>query len=150
PAADVNDHGEFLLNQFDEGRYYFDLVPMLLQNAYVSAVRLGDSSNPDLSFDVTPATKGPLEIQIKAGAASVRGTVHDEHGSPVSDVTVVLEPDASRRSNPNLFRRADTTPSGQFTIFSISPGDYQAFALKHPDSFAIRSSAFLSQYEHMA
>lgn len=58
----------------------------------------------------------------------MNGVVLTSDSLPAAGDTVVLVPDASRRSLREFYKTAMTDQNGKFTIKGITPGDYKLFS----------------------
>lgn len=107
------------------GRYRFALTP-LPQGTYLKAVTVQGQDITSGAL-VTSAATG-VEIQLAAKAPTVTGTVTNSEKEPVPGARVVLVPDSARRDQYWLFRQTSADSSGSFSLGSLAPGQYTAFA----------------------
>jgi carboxypeptidase family protein len=89
-------------------------------------------------IEVDPA-RGPTEVRVVLGqGARVQGSVQKRDGSPVPEVTIVLNPvgpNARPRPTPYI---ADTGPGGSFAIEHVPPG--QAMVVLMVDAGPVKTN----------
>ena len=126
PKAD----GSFVLKNITEGTYRprVDMQRMQQDTFYMKSARYGTLSVSDSGFTVQPGGDLRLEITLSSRTAQVNGTVLTSDSFPASGVTVVLIPEAARRSLREYYRYATTDQNGRFSIKGITPGDYKLFS----------------------
>src|SRR5262252_1686411 len=122
PAAPVQADGTFTLQQVGRDDYRLSIGGMP-RNAYVKMARYSgtDVMNEGLRLDRQPS--GPLDILISTNTGIADGVVQNDKQEASVNVTVVLIPDAERRSRFDLYRTASTDATGHFHIEGIAPGD---------------------------
>jgi hypothetical protein len=113
---------------------------------YLKEVRLGqvDIMN-GVSLD--GSVSGSLEVLLSPKAGQVVGTVVDSARNPVPGVEAVLVPADYDRND--LYRTAISGQNGQFSIRSVSPGNYKLFAWEDIEPFAYTDPDFLRRYENL-
>jgi hypothetical protein len=89
----------------------------------------------------------PIEVLVKTNAGAIEGTVTGPDGKPVSAVTVVMAPAATRRKNPALYKMFRSDAQGRFVIPAVAPGAYKVFAWENVPAGAWQNAEFLSRYE---
>jgi len=157
PAAD----GSFTLRTVPAGEYRLYVNPILLPqvptppnapqalaNAYVKAMRMGDTDllNGRLHVDGQPESR--IEITVATDSGSLSGRVLDKRQSPVSAVNVVLLPDVDRRLlRTDLYKTAITDETGRFLMEGLPPGDYRVFSWENVAVRAWQDPAFMRAYE---
>ena len=143
----VGADGRFDLNNVTENDYLlqFDGLP---QGFYVKSARLAEQDGTLRPLAIRPGYAGAtLELLLSPYGGHVVGTVMDDSHQPVSDATVVLVPDAERRSIPQLYKVAETDQNGRFDLRGIPPGDYKAFAWSDIEDGAYCDPAVLAPFE---
>jgi hypothetical protein len=65
----------------------------------------------------------------------------------VPGATVVLVPEARRRSNGALYVVGTSDASGRFTLRGVAPGEYKVFAWESIPAFAYQNSTFIAKHE---
>jgi hypothetical protein len=146
-TAVVNAEGAFSVPAVPEGRFRVSSVAGLPQDMYIADVRQGAQSVFDSGFDVSTKNSGPVEIVLATGAGTVSGVVLDGPTKAVAGATVVLVPEARRRSNRALYVLATSDASGRFTLRGVPPGDFKVFAWESIPAFAHVNAAFLAKHE---
>jgi len=123
-------------------------VAGLPENLYVKSIRFGSENVLESGLTLnTSGTSLPLEIQLGTTGGEIDGSVHDDEGNPVTAATVVLVPDAPRRSQVHLYKSTSTDQYGRFVLQGIAPGDYKLFAWEDVEADASQDSEFLSALE---
>jgi len=145
-SVPVSPGGTFSVPAVPEGRFRVGSVAGLPQGMYLADVREGAQSVFDSGFDVNAKT-GSLEVVLGSGSGTVNGVVQDGPTKVVSAATVVLVPEAQRRSNRALYFVTNSDASGRFTLRGVAPGDYKIFAWESIPAFAHVNAAFLAKHE---
>ena len=143
----VNAEGAFTVPAVPEGRFRVSAVAGLPPDMYFADVRQNALSVFDSGFDVNARNANPLEIVLGSGAGTVNGVVLDGPSKVVAGATVVLVPEAKRRSNRALYILAQSDISGRFTLRGVAPGDYKVFAWESIPAFAHVNAAFMAKHE---
>ena len=125
PKAD----GSFVFKSTPEGTYR----PRVDSNGpeanfYLKSARYGPLTVRESGFTIQVGSELPLEITLSTRPAQVNGVVPTSDSLPAAGETVVLVPDASRRSLRAYYKTAMTDQNGKFTIKGITPGDYKLFS----------------------
>lgn len=109
-------NGTFSLTSVIPGRYQL-VVTNLPGNLYFRSA----------AIDLPPAR--PLEIVLHPNAAGVTGTVvlPDSEVS-VPDATILLIPQETSRNDPFAYVKTTADSQGRFSIQSLPPGPYKAYA----------------------
>jgi hypothetical protein len=146
-SVPVTAEGTFSLPAIPEGRFRVSAVPGLPQDLYLADVRQNALSVFDSGFDVNTRNLNSLEIVLGSGAGTVNGVVLDGPTKTVAGATVVLVPEARRRSNRALYVSAVSDASGRYTLRGVAPGDYKVFAWESIPAFAHMNAAFMAKHE---
>jgi hypothetical protein len=85
-----------------------------------------------------------LEIVVGTNPGSVQGRVAG------AGATVVLIPDAARRSQRALYKVARPGGSGEFNFQKVPPGDYKLFAWREENGGPWLDPDYLLPYEDRA
>ena len=140
PATD----GTFEVRGLREGEYRL-VTSSMIPGFYVKSLRYG-SDNLLVGPLRLPATDyKSFEMELRATAAQIRGTVADALSLPVPGIQVFLVPEMRDRSD--LYRTATTDPNGRFSLISLPPGDYKVFSWDSVDEGAQYDPDFLMQYD---
>jgi hypothetical protein len=145
----VSATGDFVLaNLLPDARFGL-WVSGIPADAYVSDIRQGARSiYREGGLFIANPSEGALEIHVDARGGTITGTVRDALNQPAKQVSVVVIPDAPRRANSLLYKRAVTDASGAFTVRGIAPGDYHLLAWTvAPPQSAEEDARFLLPYE---
>ena len=146
-AVTVNAEGAFSLYAVPEGRFRVSGVAGLPQDMYLADVQQGAQSVFDSGFNVNTRNTNPIEVVLASGAGTVNGVVADGPMKVVPGATVVLVPEARRRSNRALYFQTISDASGRFTLRGVAPGDYKIFAWESIPAFAHVNAAFMAKHE---
>jgi 5-hydroxyisourate hydrolase-like protein (transthyretin family) len=142
PAA-ITANGTFQVPGTREGEYRFQ---MSVPGFYVKSVKYGEDEILGKPFKFSGASR-TLEVTLRAGIATVNGTVTDGKTQPVSGVNAVLVPADLNRLD--LFRTVLTDQNGRYSMANLAPGDYKAFSWESIDNNAYFDPEFLKQYEQL-
>jgi beta-lactamase regulating signal transducer with metallopeptidase domain len=142
PTAD----GAFKLSSIGAGEYKLS-VSGLPDAAYVKSIRMGpvDILRTGLRLEAPPERE--LEIVIGSNGGEAYGVVRDEKRAPVANVTVVLVPDLGLRFRMDLYKNVGTSPSGQYQIRGVAPGDYKLFVFDDVEIGSWTDPEFLRNFE---
>jgi hypothetical protein len=97
-------------------------------DAYVHAIRMGDTDALAEGVRVGEGPVPPLDIVLKANGGAAECTVKDDKGAPVPNASVLLVPDAPRQRQMALFGECQTKADGACAIVGIAPGEYHVYA----------------------
>ena len=142
----VNTEGKFVLSSVAPDQYRIQ-VAGLPEGCYLKAVRLGETGVLENSAVINPGA-GPLEITISTAGGQAEGVVLDSGGQPAPGAVVVLVPDARRRGQSELYKIANTSQDGRFSLKGIPPGDYKLFAWQDVEQGAWQDPDFLKPFEN--
>jgi hypothetical protein len=101
---------------------------------YVKEARFGSTDILTEPLVIAGPTTTELQLVVGTNAGQITGTVTDDRQQAVSRVQVLLVPD--RRERRDLYKTGGTDPNGRFTIRSVPPGSYTAYAVD-PNNFAL-------------
>jgi hypothetical protein len=146
-SAVVSAEGAFSIPVVPEGHFRIATVGGLPQDMYLADVRQNAASVFDSGFEVNTRNTSPVEVILGAGAGTVNGIVQDGPTKVVPGATVVLVPEARRRSNGALYVVGTSDASGRFTLRGVAPGDYKVFAWESISAFAYQNSRFIAKHE---
>ena len=104
----------------------------------------------DEGLMISAPGKVSLAIVVARDGGQIDGVVLDGDGKPVAGATVVLVPDARKRSRADLFRQFETDQYGRYQIKNIPPGEYKLFAWDDVEPGIWWDSDFLASYEKNA
>jgi hypothetical protein len=144
-GARVAADGTFTLTP-EPGIYY---VRLNGPQVYLKAVLTGKETAPDRKID-TAHLSGDLTLVVASDFGKVEGTVVDDAGKPVYNADVTLIPDQGRGDWQYRFRSTLTKADGKFTIVSIQPGDYRAYAWVAVEQGAPQDAEFRKPFEDRA
>jgi hypothetical protein len=125
----VGDAGAFTIPKVAPGEY--DVVVGSTKggdDAYVHAIRMGDTDALAEGVRVGEGPVPPLDIVLKANGGAAECTVKDDKGAPVPNASVLLVPDAPRQRQMALFGECQTKADGACAIVGIAPGEYHVYA----------------------
>jgi hypothetical protein len=146
-SAVVSPEGAFSVPVVPEGHFRIATVGGLPQDMYLADVRQNAASVFDSGFEVNTRNTSPVEVILGSGAGTVNGIVQDGPTKVVPGATVVLVPEARRRSNGALYVVGTSDASGRFTLRGVAPGEYKVFAWESIPAFAYQNSTFIAKHE---
>jgi protocatechuate 3,4-dioxygenase beta subunit len=128
PSADVGGDQHFTLRDLF-GPYY--IRPANLPPGHVlKAVTLDGRDITDTLIEFKPEHDRRLQVVLTRRTAILDGTVTDERGEPVSEVSVITLPEDRSSWRFGSFRMRITTASdGKFRLEGLLPGRYQVVAI---------------------
>jgi len=121
-AAFHDQDGSFVLKNVYRGRYR--VLPVgFVPGYYVASVWYGDQDVTAQAIEVMSPPL-PLKVVYRSGAGRVAGTVDGGEGAWV----VLVPQDEALRDPDQFIRTAKSEAHGKFSIDSLRPGNYYAFA----------------------
>jgi len=147
PAVSVKD-GAFTVENVSPGLYNVN-VSGLPRGYYVKSIRNDQTDVQTAGLDMSAGAPAAIRIVLSPNAPSLSGTVQDpKTGNPAGGATVVLVPqEKERRGVPQDYRSTTTDQNGAFTMTSIPPGEYKAYAWEDVDYGAYMDPDFLKPVE---
>jgi len=144
----VQQDGTFEIPHVPFGRYRLLVsLPGPMRAYYASAARLGTEDILGQVFEINSDTTGPLVIELSDAGATMAGVVTDRSGVPVSGAQVVLMPPINLRLDQTAYKGGTTNEQGRFTISTIRPAAYTAFAFtRRTDIGALMNAEFMGTY----
>jgi hypothetical protein len=113
----------------------------------MKSVRYGEEEVVGKTFKVSANSSGRLGVTLRASTATVRGSVNDARGKPVSGINVVFAP--ADRSRADLFRTMATDQNGRYSMTNLAPGEYKVFSWESIDNGAYLDPEFMKEYEQL-
>jgi len=114
---------------------------------FVKSIRLGNADVLNRGLHLDAETPDTLEIVIGTATGTLSGTVLNQNRQPLGNVSVVIAPDAARRSRTDLMKSTASDASGRFRIDGLPPGDYVAFAFDGVDDGEWSNPEFIAARE---
>ena len=143
--------GALRIDKISPGKYVVSLTAdgSGWEDFYTKHVEIANRDVTDsvISFN---ASRGVVPINIVVGidGATVDGSVVDENGKPVANVTVIGVPDPSLRTQFDLYQRGESDANGHFTLRGIKPGSYSFYAWNNLDDESYMDPEFLARFEN--
>jgi hypothetical protein len=151
PNTNLKQNGTFELEKVSSDRYNvaFNGLP---EGFYVKAIRSGDADVLASGLDLTNGPGADLEIILSPKAGQVSGVVQNpKTQQPAPGATVVLIPqEKERRDQQSYYKTTTTDQTGSFTIKSLVPGTYKAFAWEDIENGAYMDPDFVKPVENSA
>ena len=145
----VGADGRFELNNVSENDYLLQ-VDGLPHEFYIKSARLAEQDATLKPLSIRSGYAGAtLELLLSPYGGHLAGTVMDDSHQPVPGATVVLVPDAEKRSIPQLYKVAETDQDGRYDLRGVPPGGYKAFAWNNIEDGAYEDPAVLAPFESM-
>jgi hypothetical protein len=146
-GAQVEKDGTFRIRNAMPDAYTLNVYGFR-DNFYLKSVRLGDADVTETGLDLTQgAPAGELTAIMSPDGGQVDGTVQNEKSEPAAGATVVLIPEATKRSTPRLYKTTTTDQSGAFSLKGITPGEYKLFAWEQIEMGAYQDPEFLKRFD---
>ncbi len=130
--------GHFTLS-VGSGDYQIDITRP--EGAYVKSITLGGIDILNQGLHITGSTDQTMEILVASGLGALEGRTSGRES------TVVLAPDAARRSRRSLFKSVRAGANGGFLFEGVPPGDYKLFALTEENGGPYLDPEYLRRYE---
>lgn len=146
PAGPVAYNGTFTMEQIPLGDYRLTVSGMP-ENAYIKAARYAGTNILDDGLRIDGQLNEQLQIVVSRNAGTVTGTVQTEKLEPAANATVILIPDAPRRSRLDLYRMTTTDANGRFHLDGVPPGSYNAFSWDEIETGAWQDPDFIRAFE---
>jgi hypothetical protein len=145
PMATVQEDGGFTLKSVASNKYQLS-VAGTPDGTYVKAVRVADQDVMTKDIDWSNGVSGTIQITLAADAAQVTGTV-EKDGAPAAGTLVVLIPEDAAMRHSLFYKVASTDQTGSFTMKSVAPMEYKAYALEDAESGAYEDPEFMKPLE---
>jgi hypothetical protein len=146
PAIQSKDDGSFEVRDLAMDRYHIT-VDGYPSGSYVKSIRLGSQEVKNGIVDLT-AGGGALQIVVSSKAADISGTVHNDKGDPVADVTLTVFPASVDSNSAMNLSRADQ--NGHFKAVGLTPGEYRIIAWEEMDFNQINDPDFRALFDDFA
>lgn len=148
PNGNLKDDGSFDLENVPPDRYNL-FFPGMPEGFYVKSIRTSDSDVLASGLDLTSSASAPVEVVLSPRAGEVTGVVQNTNTQqPAPGATVVLIPkEENRRDQQAYYKTTTTDQSGTFTLKSVSPGEYKAYAWEDIDLGAYLDPDFMKPFE---
>lgn len=155
-TVDVAKDGAFIFSNCDPLPYLveFDLPVGL----YAQSITFNQQDVSAGVVDLSSGSGGDLEIRVRAGTATITGTVQGipdrvpaSGGGPDANsraVSIFLIPSKFRADSPSRVLRTQVK-DGDFTLQNVSPGDYFAVALYPPGETIWQSEEFVGEMQRL-
>jgi hypothetical protein len=129
PIQQVKPDGSFQMDDVGADRYTVT-INGLPERFYVKSVRSADLDVLAGGLEIAGGSPAPLDVVLSPNAGQVTGTVLDpKTQKAAAAVMVVLVPqEKERRDRETFYQTAMTDVSGRFTLISVVPGEYRAYA----------------------
>jgi hypothetical protein len=151
PNTNLKQDGSFQLELISPDRYNvaFNGLP---EGFYVKAIRSGDADVLASGLDLMNGAGADLEVVLSPKAGQVSGVVQNSKAQqPAPGAFVVLVPqEKERRDQQSYYKTTTTDQTGSFTLKSLVPGTYKAFAWEDIEPGAYMDPDFIKPFESSA
>jgi protocatechuate 3,4-dioxygenase beta subunit len=146
PAARVKDDLSFQVQNAAAG--IFDMTLFGLPDGfYVKFIKSGETDVLTAGLDVTRGAPQPVEVLVSPHAGLISGVVQNAAtGQPAPGATVVFVPQVKEPLLSN-YKTVTTDQNGAYTLKSLTPGDYKAFAWEDLEPGAYMDPDFMKPLE---
>ena len=116
---------------------------------YVKSIKSGETDVLTAGLDVTRGVPQPVEVLVSPHAGLISGVVQNSNtGQPAPGATVVLIPqEKERQQKYTYYKTATTDQNGGYTLKSLTPGEYKAFAWEDMEPGAYMDPDFMKPLE---
>jgi protocatechuate 3,4-dioxygenase beta subunit len=118
------------------------------QGYYLKSVKLGGREVPDAVLDLS-FSGGEMEVVLGADAGNITGRVERSNGDAVPNVRVTAVP-VSGSSRQDLYKAANSSSDGTFTLQGLPPGGYRLFAWEEIEGNAWMDPDFRRPFEPLS
>lgn len=112
---------------------------------YLKAVKLSGREVPDNLLDVT-FSGTVLDIVLAKDSGDITGKVERSNGDPVQNARVTAVP-VNASSRRDLYKSANSSTDGSFTISTLPPGSYKLYAWEEVEANAWMDADFRRPFE---
>jgi Carboxypeptidase regulatory-like domain len=119
-------------------------VSNIPSGTYVAATVAGDQNLLTRPLEIRDGTPPMIQVHLRRPAASIKGTVRSEIGTPALGAIVALIPDDITQHH--LFRVTMADAQGAFEM-EAAPGQYTLYSWLELDGPAYRNPQFMSGYQ---
>jgi hypothetical protein len=147
-SGPVKDDQTFVMQHVAPGVFGVNVFG-LPDGFYVKSIKSGTIDVQTAGLDLTRGAAQALDILVSPNAGSMSGTVQNPNtGQPAPGAQVVLVPqEKERRDQQQWFRNTTTDQNGSYSLKSIPPGEYKAFAWEDIEFGAYTDPDFLKPFE---
>jgi hypothetical protein len=148
PQARVKDDQSFQVQ--NAGAEIFEMTLFGLPDGfYVKSIKSGETDVLTAGLDVTRGAPQPVEVLVSPHAGLISGVVHNSStGQPAPGATVVLVPQEKERlPQQQYYKTVTTDQNGSYTLKSLTPGEYKAFAWEDLEPGAYMDPDFMKPLE---
>jgi hypothetical protein len=146
--ANARADGSFLLLDVKQDTYDIE-VAGLPEGYYLKSARFGNVDAIEDGLRIVGESPSlPLVLEASPAAGEVDGIVQMANGKSACNGTVVLVPDANRRSVERYYQEAEVDHVGHFVLRGIAPGAYKLFAFDDAEEVGYRNPESLQPYEN--
>ena len=121
-STEPDEDGNFTIENVYPGVYNVSAPLLFLSGYYLESIRLGSQDALGVEVEFRSGFQ-PLEVRLKGGGGTVRGTVEDS-----KEAWVVLVPMDLARRRVELTGWGFCDATGRYEIANVRPGDYYAIA----------------------
>jgi protocatechuate 3,4-dioxygenase beta subunit len=145
--AQIGEDGKFVLTGMSPDKSDVN-VTSLPEGVYIKSIQFNEQEILESGLDLSKGTAGSLLITVRGDGATLEGAVTDKDSKPVTAATVVLIPKpAGRRSAAKFYKNTSTDQQGRFSLKSVMPGEYRAYAWEDVETMAWMDPAFVKTVE---
>jgi len=145
PSPRFNADGSFTVTNVFPGSYRIR-IDGRPTDVFMKNVALSGADLMREALTVADSFSGTLDVLVSPRAGQLEGNLTDKTSKPVTGVQVTLVP-TQFRSRRELYRTAITDASGHFTIASVTPGEYEAFAWEELEPFSYFDADAIRKFE---
>jgi hypothetical protein len=151
PTVALKEDGSFTLPDVNPDIYNL-FFPGLPDGYYVKSARSSDTDVLANGLDLVNGAPGNLDVVLSPNSGQATGTVQNpKTQQPMPGATVVLIPTERERIDQQpYYKTATTDQSGTFTLKTVIPGEYKAYAWDDIEPGAYFDPDFMKAFEGKA
>jgi hypothetical protein len=135
----AKEDGTFVIEGVSPGKYrlqtYFGMMGTTPgEGVYLESIQYGDRDVTGTAFEITPGGAAPLRVVFDSNPGVVEGTVTKDSLPSPGTLVILLNADRSKKDF-SFNRTGGTDQNAKFSIKSVPPGDYFAFAFENLQEF---------------
>ncbi|MBI2688040.1 MAG: carboxypeptidase regulatory-like domain-containing protein [Acidobacteria bacterium] len=149
PNSALKPDGSFVMENAGAQKYRVS-VYNLPAGLWVKAVRSGDQDVTEQGLDLSSGGGANVEVVLGTGAGQISGAVQDGKQKPAPGSMVTLIPDPMLKHLSDRVRLVMADQNGQFTLKSITPGEYKLYAWEDVEPGSYSDPEFLKPHDGAA
>jgi len=142
--ATIEPDGSLHFSDVLPGDYRLRADPMP-QDTFIKSARFGGVDVLNGSAIIGPTAS--LDVVLSTRGGQIEGTIVDQRGRPMANVTAVLLPSSAANRTPGRVLTVASDQEGRFVLQPVPPGDYKLFAWADLQPYGFYDLDFVRRYE---